>query len=135
MSVAMQLQGESPRMGDFMFGRLIEPGEEDDGSSLEGSDEEEQTERKEDELERDVDMERREGFVQDDPMSTEDMDKLEQQGREKLGGLSGVAPPSAEGAAGGAAVETPGARPPGWRCGCVGGAPQRMCDICGSQWK
>ena len=37
VSVAMQLQGESPRMGDFMFGRLIEPDEEDDGSSLEGS--------------------------------------------------------------------------------------------------
>ena len=33
-----------------------------------------------------------------------------------------------------AAVGDPVARPPGWRCGCVGGAPQRRCSLCDAAW-
>ena len=68
VSVSMQQQGESPRMGDSMFGLLIEPAEPDDGSSLDGnSSEEEDQERKEDDLERDVERGRQAGFVQQEP--------------------------------------------------------------------
>ena len=45
-----------------------------------------------------------------------------------------VGPSSATSAARCAAPGDPASRPPGWRCGCVGGAPQRRCSLCEAAW-
>ena len=73
VSVAMQMQGESTRMDHHMFGILIEAESGSDGtSSLEsGSDGD-----KEEQLERDLEEQRQEGFSQHEPMAQTDMEEL-----------------------------------------------------------
>ena len=73
VSVAMQMQGESTRMDHHMFGILIEAENGSDGtSSLEsGSDGD-----KEEQLERDLEEQRQEGFPQHEPMAQTEMEEL-----------------------------------------------------------
>ena len=90
VSVSMQQQGE--RMGDSMFGLLIEPAESDDGASLgDITNEEGEWEADRDaQLERDVEASRQEGFTEREPEKDQDMDELnalEVEGRRKLNAL------------------------------------------------